>query len=319
MESVDMHGRSFVAGFIAINNIKSISYANVCLHLLVHIQPLRNVLLTGDYSRGASPLLRALSEAARKIWNPRAFKALLSPHEFMQAVSIASERRYSLSRSADAIDFLAWLLNTLDRDFAALPCQDLLSQNLRGKLVVSEKLYDPSTGPLSRVSFTSKTVPFLFLSLDLPPTPLYQSITGEYVTPQVSIEQLLGKYDGSHLTQRGNLLQAYSIEVSPPYLILHYRRFSKTHLVVEKNRTLVMHPLTGLSLPGHASAFRYDLIINICHHGEADPSKSHYYSVQLKNQASGRWYEIADLHVKEIPAINIPLCESYIQVWQRQN
>lgn len=320
MEGVDLHGRSFVAGFIGINNIKLNSHANVCLHLLIHINPIRDILLTRDFTLCSSPLLRSLSEAARKVWNPRAFKALLSPHEFMQAVSIASERRYSLNKSADAIEFLAWLLNALDQAFVALFRDDIISHTLRGKIMVSEKKYDPlAPAPLGNVPFVNKTVPFLFLSLDLPPTPLYQSITGEYVIPQVSIEQLLEKYNGSHLTQRGNLLQAFSIEALPPYLILHYRRFTKAHLVMEKNRTLVMHPLTGLFPSSQSSQHPYDLITNICHHGEADLSKSHHYSVQLKNQASGRWYEIVDLHVKEIPAVSIPLCESYIQVWQRRD
>ena len=62
----------------------------------------------------------------------------------------------------------------------------------------------------------------------------------------------------------------------------------------------------------------YDIIANICHVGEATLGKGHFL-VQLLHPANGHWIEIDDLNVKEIPALNVPLCESFIQVWRRQS
>jgi U4/U6.U5 tri-snRNP-associated protein 2 len=56
IESVDLHGRKFIAGFIGMNNIKINDYANVCLQLLLHIPPIRNILLSGDFTQCPSML-----------------------------------------------------------------------------------------------------------------------------------------------------------------------------------------------------------------------------------------------------------------------
>lgn len=73
----------------------------------------------------------------------------------------------------------------------------------------------------------------------------------------------------------------------------------------------------------------YDLVANIVHDGKPD---SGTYRVQMINhvgvtlsrtkkrdhlQATGKWYELEDLHVKEILPQIITLTESYIQVRQR--
>jgi U4/U6.U5 tri-snRNP-associated protein 2 len=69
----------------------------------------------------------------------------------------------------------------------------------------------------------------------------------------------------------------------------------------------------------------YDLIANIVHDGKPD---SGTYRIQMINhvsdnfvnetrerlQATGKWYELEDLHVKEILPQIITLTESYIQV-----
>lgn len=346
MEAVDLHGRPFIAGFMGINNIKANNYANVVLQLLLHLPPLRDLCLSHDFRTSPSPLCmspltpphprpltshhgsvgRTLGEACRKIWNPRAFKAILSPHEFLQAVSIASERRYSLNKSADALEFLTWLLNTLEQHAKTHHQSTILGDALRGKVRVrSKRLRVGEMGAASMLlddSFVGeegKVLPFLYLSLDLPPTPLYQSITGEYAVPQVDIQSLLEKYDGGRLTQRGELVQVFALEFLPPHLILNYGRISQSHLVWQKNQTLVNYPVQGLQIIDlHGRPALYDLLANICHTGDAGPGKGHYL-VHLLNQASGRWYEIDDLHVREIPAVNVPLADCYIQLWRKRS
>jgi hypothetical protein len=38
--------------------------------------------------------------------------------------------------------------------------------------------------------------PFLFLALDLPPPPIFQDAVEKNIIPQVSLGQILGKFDG---------------------------------------------------------------------------------------------------------------------------
>lgn len=56
------------------------------------------------------------SALVRKIWNPRAFKGQVSPHELVQEISNASRKRFKLTEQSNAIDFLSWFLNTLHKD-----------------------------------------------------------------------------------------------------------------------------------------------------------------------------------------------------------
>lgn len=49
----------------------------------------------------------------RRIWSPSNFKSAVSPHEFIQAVSYASKKRFRPGVQSEAVDFLSWLLNSL--------------------------------------------------------------------------------------------------------------------------------------------------------------------------------------------------------------
>uniref|UniRef100_A0A0N5BIM1 USP domain-containing protein n=1 Tax=Strongyloides papillosus TaxID=174720 RepID=A0A0N5BIM1_STREA len=57
----------------------------------------------------------------------------------------------------------------------------------------------------------------------------------------------------------------------------------------------------------------YDLLCNIVHDGKPD---SGTYRIQLLHKATKKWFELEDMHVKEILAQSITLTESYIQIWK---
>ena len=40
----------------------------------------------------------------------------VSPHEFMQAVMMASAKRFTIDKQSDPVDFLSWFLNTVHAD-----------------------------------------------------------------------------------------------------------------------------------------------------------------------------------------------------------
>jgi len=49
----------------------------------------------------------------RKMWSKDNFKSCVSPHEFVQEVTVASKKRFRIGQQAECIDFLAWLLHSL--------------------------------------------------------------------------------------------------------------------------------------------------------------------------------------------------------------
>jgi U4/U6.U5 tri-snRNP-associated protein 2 len=119
--SYTLAGQPYYPGFIGLNNIRANDYLNVIIHLVLHVPPLRNFLLdprTPQLQETARPteLVKRLSTLAKRVWNPRLFKAQASPHEFLQEVSKRSEGKYTMTKQGDPVAFLGWLLNTLHKD-----------------------------------------------------------------------------------------------------------------------------------------------------------------------------------------------------------
>jgi hypothetical protein len=114
--SYDLVSKSYVPGYIGLNNIKRNDHMNVIIHSLLHVPPLRDYLLRSNF-RGKEPeLLKRFAGLAKKIWNPRLFKSQVSPHEFLQEVNRASTGKFRLEQQGDPVEFLGWLLNRLHKD-----------------------------------------------------------------------------------------------------------------------------------------------------------------------------------------------------------
>lgn len=148
--SYDLNVQPYLPGFVGLNNIGKNDYMNVVIQALAHVKPLRNYFIrgsarpkpgqaslsrselanadAGDESRPLSvadaagglvestELVRRFAALIRKLWNPRAFKGQVSPHEFLQEVSNASKGRFRLTEQGDPVEFLGWLLNRLHAD-----------------------------------------------------------------------------------------------------------------------------------------------------------------------------------------------------------
>jgi U4/U6.U5 tri-snRNP-associated protein 2 len=69
--------------------------------------------------------------------------------------------------------------------------------------------------------------PFLYLSVDLPPPPLFRNELKESIIPQVPLMQILSKFDGvtaqEYKTYKENFLKKYEILRLPKYLIMCFR------------------------------------------------------------------------------------------------
>jgi U4/U6.U5 tri-snRNP-associated protein 2 len=119
--SYDLASSPYLPGYVGLNNIKANDYLNVIVHSLLHVPPLRDFLLnpnTPQLQVEAKPteLVRRFSELAKKVWNPQLFKAQVSPHEFLQEVTLASAGRFKITEQGDPIEFMSWLLNKLHKD-----------------------------------------------------------------------------------------------------------------------------------------------------------------------------------------------------------
>ena len=57
--------------------------------------------------------MRKFGELVRKIWSKDNFKSVISPHELVQEVTIASKLQFQIGVTSDAVDFTSWFLNAL--------------------------------------------------------------------------------------------------------------------------------------------------------------------------------------------------------------
>ncbi|KAL7518240.1 hypothetical protein ACHAWX_003087, partial [Stephanocyclus meneghinianus] len=141
----DLFGRRYLPGFVGLNNLNKTDYLNCVVQALAHVRPLRDFFLlagssTNDDNGGIrndvslhhhrrdaqinskkrklpyeefSPLAKSFSLLLRNIWSPHRFKSNVDPHMLVQAVSVASNKRFHVGKQAEAGEFLAWLLHQL--------------------------------------------------------------------------------------------------------------------------------------------------------------------------------------------------------------
>jgi U4/U6.U5 tri-snRNP-associated protein 2 len=352
----DVHGVAYLPGFCGLNNLKKTDYINVVVHQLAHVRPLRDFFLDPrNYKDRPSPLVREFGALLRKIWSRDNFKSVVSPHELVQEVTRASKLRFKIGTSADAADFLGWLLNQLHRDLGGTkrPGSSIIHDVFQGSIRVetlSRKTHltkrDEADVDATATSAESagwkrdeKDLNFLYLTLDVPPTPLFKDTQGGNIVPQIPLFDVLTKYNGVRLTDtvRAGVQsrRRYVITKLPKFLVFHFARFSKNNFTAEKNPTIVHIPVKDLelkdqfALEGVASqeATKYDLLANACHDlpagldkdGRKEPLQHGTYRVHVKQQSSDQWYEIQDLHVSETMPQLIGLSESLLTIYQRRD
>ena len=262
----DIFGVSYLPGFIGMNNLKQTDYVNVVVHALAHVTPLRDFFLEPhNYEHSKSQLVHRFGELMRKIWSKHNYKSCVSPHELVQEATVASKRRFLIGQQAEGVDFASWLLNSLHQGLGGTrkPGSSVIHEAFQGKVRVltrqrktaavkrkeeelrkaqgggaeepeAEAEDDVDDGSMVDWSRETADVPFLVLSLEIPPTPLFKDSQGGNVIPQVPLFDVLSKYDGSKYT---DVLKAgyqqrkrYSLLSLPPFIIFHLSRFTKVTL-----------------------------------------------------------------------------------------
>ncbi|KAF8203905.1 spindle pole body protein [Pholiota molesta] len=321
--SYDLNHKPYLSGFVGLNNIKRNDHMNVIIHALVHVPPLRDYLLLSNFHGKESELLKRFAGLAKKIWNPRLFKSQVSPHEFLQEVNRSSAGKFRLEEQG-----------TLSNSWAGI-----IFRAFQGEVRVETQqvLVRPDSGQNEKPKFDidrdSRTAvsPFLFLAVDLPPPPLFQDSVEKNIIPQVSIHSVLSKYDGRTAQESAGHLRRYKCQHLPPYIIVHFKRFTKNAFVEEKNPTIINFPLRGLDFKEYVDAppdnisTLYDLIANVTHESVAGTTRDKENTVwkaHLRAAGGGgdneKWFMIQDLIVEETRKEMIFLGETIIQIWERR-
>ena len=344
-----LNGTVYIPGVVGLNNIKANDYLNVVLQALAFVPPIRNYFLRDENYKSIKrppgdtmfPLVLRFGELVRKIWNPRNFKSHVSPHEMLQAVVSCSKKRFQFTEQGDPIEFLSWFVNAVHQTLNGtkkwkssvvykafrgemkqwsrkLPQTD--DKEIEEKLLQEEDYKDAET-----------TSPFLYLTLDIPASPLFKDELEQNAIPQVPLVNLLQKFNGfqekEYKTYNEITVKKFMLTKLPKYMILFVKRFTNNTFFIEKNPTVINFPVKGLDMTDFLSTdpkvqaahkYRcYDLIANISHDGQPGSGKG-AYRVHVFHKGIKQWYELQDLHVKDILPPMITLSESYIQIWELQ-
>lgn len=260
----DVFGVSYLPGFIGMNNLSRTDYVNVVIQGLTHVAPLRDYfLMESNYMNTVPPpseLVCRFGALTRHLWSPNNIKNTISPHEMLQEISALSRKRFQIGTQNSSIAFLSWFLNELHTGLGGSRKRDssIIYKVFQGDVDIittteSEMTHVGDTnGKNTAVASSTSTSPFLFLTLDLPPTPLFKDAEGSNVIPQISLYTVLEKFNGvtETFTLRGSARQRtrYLIKNCPRYLILTVARFTKNNFFIEKNPTIVNFPIKQLDL-----------------------------------------------------------------------
>ncbi|SJX60759.1 related to SAD1-protein required for assembly of U4 snRNA into the U4/U6 particle [Sporisorium reilianum f. sp. reilianum] len=383
----DLNGEQYYPGFVGLNNVGKNDYVNAVVQALVHVPAIRDYFLLEHEREGEaekSELVKRFGALVRKMWNPRAFKAQVSPHEFLQQVAMVSGNRFKITHQSDPVEFLGWLLNRLHADLAGgkggkrkrgagAAGESVISKSFQGVVQVESQPLaarseeaEPSTSAVAAqagtllktqqsngqtdeqgrmrfdpaLSVDKRDSPFLLLAMDLPPPPpVLGGEEGEHLVPQVTLGQVLAKYDGDSLHASNAKLTRYALRRLPPYLIVHFRRFTKNSLgQEERNPTLVNFPIKGLDVAKHVPLLNnaqastqdanlsevYDLVANVVY--DAVPGtvrQGASWKCQVHTNAptakeGEKWFAIQDLLVEQVNRQMIFLGESYLQIWAKR-
>jgi U4/U6.U5 tri-snRNP-associated protein 2 len=290
-----LFGRRYLPGFVGLNNLNKTDCVNATVQALAHVPLLRDYFLNqthldvtipsrkkGKPPHRISPLVHAFGELIRKMWSDKRFKSHVDPHMLIQAISVASNKRFHVGHQAEAGEFMAWLLNQLHIGLGGTkrPQSSIIYKVFQGRVQVTTRqkrvivestkeeqddrggsdVESPEVNeeeiedmPTRRVDETTTETNFLQLTLDIPEKPLFRDEEGGLVIPQEPLVSVLKKFDGvtfsDALTRNGNpQRRQYQLLELPNYLVLHLARFKTNRYSKEKNPTIVAFPVKNLDL-----------------------------------------------------------------------
>merc|ERR1719254_57365 len=132
-----LDGTDYIPGCIGLNNIGNSDYMNVIVQMLSMVIPVRSFLLAyqAPIEKKPDPVLSTLAELFRKMYNPRNFKGLVSPHEFYQAIGQATAKKF-YAKQQDPVAFFSWLVGYLHKKIKGKDGSSLLHEVFQGEVQV---------------------------------------------------------------------------------------------------------------------------------------------------------------------------------------
>ncbi|BAM40578.1 ubiquitin carboxyl-terminal hydrolase [Theileria orientalis strain Shintoku] len=310
-----LDGTDFIPGCIGLNNLKKTDYFNVIIQMMCVVTPLRDLFLLFDVNKVQPPdaVITTMVQLIRKIFNTRNFKGIVSPHEFVQSVGVASNGVYKIGVQSDPASLFSWLLARIH--------QKLQNRNTKESVVTRAFGGELLVKTLRGTRWESERKPFRMLTLVVPEAPIFKDSMDTNAIPQVPIFDLLAKYDGKmeSVNTQGEVAK-YKLSKLPEYLVLVIKRFTKNNFFLEKNPTIVSFPMKNLDLSeymveggsqgggngGSGQSTKYDLICNISHEGTP---KGGTFKVQVYHTPSNNWFQMEDLLVTSILPQQVALTE----------
>jgi U4/U6.U5 tri-snRNP-associated protein 2 len=99
-KATDLHGKEYIPGYVGLNNIKNNDFINVIVQAISQVGLLRDYFLLEEQKK--SELADRFGMLLRKLWNSRAFKGHVSPHEFIQAPPLNCRKFQTQARNASS-------------------------------------------------------------------------------------------------------------------------------------------------------------------------------------------------------------------------
>ena len=187
----------------------------------------------GDIS---SILVQRFGELIRKLWNPKNFKAHVSPHEMLQSVVLCSKKTFQITEQGDSVEFLKWFLNALHLALGGTKkhSSSIIYKTFSGGMRIHSKKILPTelTDDAKKAELLASgeydwkvtESPFLYLTCELPPPPLFRDEHLNNIIPQVSLFTLLGKFNGEtekeYKTYKDNIIRRFELTRLPPVSIV---------------------------------------------------------------------------------------------------
>jgi U4/U6.U5 tri-snRNP-associated protein 2 len=249
--ATDVTGTSYLPGYVGMNNLNHTDYINAVVTALAHVAPFRDFFLdTKNYAHTESKLVNRFGDLICKLWSKGNYRNAVSPHDFVQEVTVASKRQFTIGKRSEAVEFLQWLLNTLSKDvFGIKKRNNPILKPFSGLVeVATEKNQEGS----EEMVWETRDVPFLYLGIDLPPVPLFKDAQGGNVIPQIPLFNVLDKLDGNTVTDKLRAgvreRKKYRVKRMPQFLVFHLNRFTRNNWFMEKNPTIVTFPVRNLDV-----------------------------------------------------------------------
>lgn len=178
-----------------------------------------------------SHLAKCFGEMIRKMWSNKRFKSTVDPHMLVQAISVASNKRFTIGKQMEAGEFMAWLLHQIHIGVGGSrkDGSSVIHSTFQGRVEITtrqrksvkkdnpengeeddrlgsddentwEKMEEERKNQNEAISNTIEEVAsdsnFLQLTLDIPEKPLFKDDNGGLVIPQEPLVNILKKFDG---------------------------------------------------------------------------------------------------------------------------